>query len=84
MSNRKDGLDSINKRANRQQKSYIDSFTTNEINPLNNLTMRYTREIAYMAMESTHNTFFHMIETVKVRAQARNIVTGDISHYFKN
>lgn len=37
-----------------------------------------------MAVESVHATFFHLIETVKVRAQARNVVSGDISHYFKN
>ena len=27
---------------------------------------------------------FHVIETVKVRGQARNLVSGDVSHYFKN
>jgi len=85
MSNRRDqGLENINKRAQRQQQSYIDSFATNDLNPLNSLLMRNTKEIAYIALESTHNTFFHFIETVKVRAQARNVVTGDVSHYFKN
>lgn len=40
--------------------------------------------LSYVALESTHNTLFHFIETVKVRGQARNLVSGDISHYFKN
>lgn len=40
--------------------------------------------LAYMSVESLHTTVFHMIETVKVRAQARNIAGEDVSHYFKN
>lgn len=31
-----------------------------------------------------HATFFHVVETVKVRGMARNIKTGDISRYFHN
>jgi hypothetical protein len=49
-----------------------------------NFTERNIKILAYMALETTHNTFFHLIETVKVRAQARNVASGDISHYFKN
>ena len=37
-----------------------------------------------MAIETFHNTAFHFIETIKVRAQARNIKTGDPSLYFAN
>ena len=46
--------------------------------------MRYAKLLSYVALESTHNTLFHFIETVKVRGQARNLVSGDISHYFQN
>ena len=31
-----------------------------------------------------HNTMFHFVETLKVRGQARNLKTGDISLYFHN
>lgn len=69
MSNSKgSGLDNINKRAQRQHQNYINSFQTNEINPLNSYSMRFTKELAFMALEITHNVFFHLIETVKVRA----------------
>ena len=37
-----------------------------------------------MSMETLHTTFFHFIETVKVRAQARNIAGADTSNYFAN
>lgn len=65
-----EGLSNINKRAERQQKSYLNSFATNGVNPLNedNFTVRNTKVLAYMAVEIIHTTFFHLIETVKVRA----------------
>lgn len=53
------------------------------MNP-SNQTNRNNRVIFYCAIESIHNTIFHLIETVKVRSQARNLVSGDISHYFQN
>ena len=31
-----------------------------------------------------HNTLFHFVETIKVRGQARNLKSGDISLYFAN
>lgn len=51
---------------------------------MNNLLVRHAKLLSYVALESTHNTVFHFVETVKVRGQARNLVAGDISHYFKN
>lgn len=56
------------------------------MNPFNdqNRFINNVKLYALMGIESAHNTFCHAIETVKVRAQARNVVTGDISHYFKN
>lgn len=56
------------------------------MNPFNEDTylFRNIKMFAFAATEASHNTLFHFIETVKVRGQARNIVTGDISHYFKN
>ena len=51
---------------------------------MNNFFLRNARLFSYVSLESTHNTLFHFVETVKVRGQARNLVSGDISHYFKN
>ena len=51
---------------------------------MNSFMVRHAKMLTYAALESTHNTLFHFIETVKVRGQARNLVSGDISHYFKN
>lgn len=53
-------------------------------NPLNNIFLRNTKAMTYVAIEMFHNTCFHFIETVKVRAMSRNIKTGDISLYFAN
>ena len=83
MSRRDDGLNNINRRAAKQQQAYLDSFTLDPMNP-NNFSNRNNKIMFYCAIEAIHNTFFHFIETVKVRSQARNIVSGDISHYFKN
>ena len=51
---------------------------------MNSFVERHFKAMAFCAVETTHNTFFHFIDTVKVRGQARNVVSGDISHYFKN
>ena len=51
---------------------------------MNSILVRHAKMMMYMALESTHTTLFHFIETVKVRGQARNLVSGDISHYFQN
>jgi hypothetical protein len=58
--------------------------TVQMINPLNSFIARNTKSIAYISTETLHNTIFHFIETVKVRGQARNLKSGDVSHYFKN
>ena len=51
---------------------------------MDNLMVKHAKLMGYVALESVHNTVFHFIETVKVRGQARNLVSGDISHYFQN
>ena len=51
---------------------------------MNSFQIRQNKLIAFVAVEATHNTLFHFIETVKVRGQARNTATGDYSNYFKN
>ena len=78
------GLEQINKRALKRNQAFIDSFETNDINPLNNFYLRHAKSIAYIVTEAFHNTAFHFVETAKVRSQARNLVSGDVSHYFKN
>ena len=55
-----------------------------DLNPMNNIYMRHNRALCYVALEMFHNTMFHFIETVKVRGQARNLVSGDFSGYFAN
>ena len=63
------GLTQIEERAKRHQRSYLDSFATNAVNPFNQDTYLYRniKMFAYVATEATHNTLFHFIETVKVR-----------------
>ena len=77
-------MDKINKRASKVEQNYLDSFATNKINPMNSFQVRQNKLLAFVAVEATHNTLFHFIETVKVRGQARNLATGDYSNYFKN
>jgi len=79
-----EGLNRIQKRASKIENDYYKSFVTNEINPLNSFVERNFKEMAFVACESSHATFFHFIDTLKVRGMARNLVSGDISHYFKN
>ena len=78
------GLEQIYKRASKRENAHLQSFATHDINPMNSFMIRHAKMMTYIALESTHNTLFHFVETVKVRGQARNIVSGDISHYFKN
>ena len=78
------GLENIQKRAMKVENTYYQSFATYDINPMNSFAERHYKALTYLAVETSHNTFFHFIETVKVRGQARNLVSGDISHYFKN
>ena len=65
-----------------QQKGF--SVIQQDINPLNNVFLRHSRSLSFVALEMLHNTIFHFIETVKVRGQARNLKSGDISRYFHN
>lgn len=53
-------------------------------NPLNNVFLRNSKALTYVAVEMFHNTSFHFIETLKVRGMARNLKTGDVSLYFAN
>ena len=53
-------------------------------NPLNNVFLRNAKPLTYVALEIFHNTSLHFIETLKVRAMARNLKTGDVSMYFAN
>ena len=76
------GLELINKRAERVERNTLQEFATGGINPMDNLMVKHAKLMGYVALESVHNTVFHFIETVKVRGQARNLVSGDISHYF--
>ena len=61
-----------------------DSFATSDINPLNNFFLRHAKPLSYVSLECFHATLFHVIDTIKVRGMARNLKTGDVSHYFKN
>ena len=51
---------------------------------MNSIYLKNAKLFSYVSLECFHTTLFHFVETVKVRGQARNIVSGDISHYFKN
>jgi ABC-type uncharacterized transport system permease subunit len=82
--NKREGMDLINKRAAKVESAFLKSLETTSVNPMNTFQIRQTKLLAFIALESTHNTLFHFIETVKVRGQARNLVSGDISNYFKN
>lgn len=44
---------------------------------------RNTKEISMGCVEFINNTFFHFLDTVKVRLQAKNLVE-DTSLFFKN
>ena len=78
------GLEQINKRAQKRESQIYQNFATNDINPMNSFFLRHAKAMGFVATESIHNVLFHVIETVKVRGQARNLVSGDVSHYFKN
>lgn len=55
-----------------------------QTNPLNNVLLRHSKAMSYVALECFHNTAFHFVETLKVRGMARNLRTGDVSMYFAN
>lgn len=57
---------------------------TSDINPMNSFFLRHIKALSYCSLECFHATFFHIIDTVKVRGMARNLKTGDTSYYFKN
>ena len=45
---------------------------------------KYPPSLTFVALEMFHNSSFHFIETLKVRAMSRNISSGDVSLYFAN
>ena len=53
------------------------------LNPINNVFLKHSKVFSYVALKIFLNTFFHFIETLKVRQQARILKTGDISLYFQ-
>lgn len=52
----------------------MQSSPTYEISPFNSFYMRYAKELSFCSLEMFHNTFFHFIETIKVRGMARNLI----------
>lgn len=51
---------------------------------MNSFYLRNQKTLGFLAIEGVHSIFFHFIETVKVRGMARNLMSGDVSLYFKN
>lgn len=54
------------------------------MNPFTSFVERHYKMMAFCSIETCHTTFFHFIDTVKVRLQARNAAGEDISHFYKN
>ena len=50
---------------------------------MNSLQLRYVREFSVLSIETFQHTFFHVIDTLKVRGMARNM-KSDVSGYFAN
>ena len=73
----------IEKRANRRESEIAKHKATYEINPFDKFYLRHAKSLCYCSLEMFHATFFHFIDTIKVRGMARNL-TGDVSLYFKN
>ena len=73
----------IDKRASRKEIERAQYKATYDINPFDSFFIRHAKSLTYCSLEMFHSTFFHFIETIKVRAMARNL-TGDVSLYFKN
>jgi hypothetical protein len=53
------------------------------IDPFSNFYIRHAKSLTYCGLETFHATFFHIIETLKVRGMARNL-KEDVSYYFQN
>lgn len=51
---------------------------------MNSFYIRNAKSIALCSLECFHATIFHVIDTVKVRGMARNLVSSDVAFYFKN
>lgn len=54
---------------------------TYDISPFNSFYLRHAKSLTYCFIEMFHATFFHVIDTIKVRGMARNLV-DDASLYF--
>jgi len=62
-----EALKMIQKRATKLETNHYNSFKTASINPMDNFFERHYKSLAFVAVETCHNTFFHFIDTVKVR-----------------
>lgn len=81
----REAFEHIDKRAQKRDKQIRESFATSDISPFNSNSfyIRHSKALTYCALECFHATFFHFIDTVKVRGMARNL-TEDVSFYFRN
>ena len=59
------GLKSIERRAARVESDNYGGKKT--IDPTGGFLGRHYKALAFVAVETSHNTFFHFIDTVKVR-----------------
>jgi hypothetical protein len=82
--NEQEGRNQILKRAQKREDHLISQIGGPTINPLDSFVIRHAKPLGFIAIEVFHNVIFHFVETVKVRGQARNLNSGDVSHYFKN
>lgn len=73
----------IDRRASKREQQELQSSATFEISPFNSFYIRHAKALTFCSLEMFHNTFFHFIETIKVRGMARNL-KDDVSHYFSN
>ena len=78
-------LSQIDKRAQKKEKEFIESFATSDISPFSHSSfyVRHAKDLSYVGIECFHATAFHFIETLKVRGMSRNLFE-DVSGYFKN
>jgi hypothetical protein len=74
----------IEKRASKRERALSESFATSDINPMNSFFLRNAKALSFCSLECFHATFFHVIDTVKVRGMSRNLSGQDVSYYFKN
>lgn len=74
----------IEKRANRVELKQKQKAATDDISPFTgNLFIRHGKSLTFCSLEMFHATFFHVVETIKVRGMARNL-KDDVSLYFNN